>query len=346
MRLEEMNEREGFMKTALQTVDLRLSQLEELSGRVAGALEALAGIDRSELLPGRSRASSEGETTFLLRQGSVHSADSSVGGGGYRFPLPAEEPGPGLGTKRACSFRGKAEKDPGGSWLASDHGQDPPGRARGREETKALPAEQTSDLQNTQLTVRAAAAAAATEAAAPRPPGHTNRPRSGPDEAFGACHTLESTSVVYSHGRRLVGEPGTCGPGVGQAWAAEWKYQVHRITRSRSTDLPPYAVSEAARLAGPEEEEEEEAGGAAAPGVPWTPRPSLAVAEPADTGNLLTVGAGRAPGFPSLRSKSLHGRPGRAPGARARLDTPGHAGSVGSLVGTPKTEATPAETEC
>ncbi|XP_036290510.2 transient receptor potential cation channel subfamily M member 1-like isoform X2 [Pipistrellus kuhlii] len=343
MRLEEMNEREGFMKTALQTVDLRLSQLEELSGRVAGALEALAGIDPSELARARSRAASECEATFLLQQSSVHSADS-VGGGRPRFPLPPEEPGSGLGTKRACSFRGQGEKDPGvglapgrsapaspgGSRLASDRGQDPPGRARGREETKALPAEQTSDLQDAQLRVRAAAV---TEVAAPGPPGDTDGPRPGPDEASGACHTLESARVVFSHGRRLVGEPGPCGPGGGRAWTAEWTYQVHRITRSRSTDLPPYG--EAERLA-----EEEEARGAPARGVP------LAVAEPAETGNLLTVGAGRAPGFPSLRSKSLHGRPGRAPGARAWLDAPGYAGSLGSLVAVSKTEATPAETEC
>lgn len=49
MRLEEVNEREHFMKASLQTVDLRLSQLEELSGRMVNALEKLAGIDKSEL---------------------------------------------------------------------------------------------------------------------------------------------------------------------------------------------------------------------------------------------------------------------------------------------------------
>ncbi|XP_023378462.1 transient receptor potential cation channel subfamily M member 1-like [Pteropus vampyrus] len=45
MRLEEINERESFMKTSLQTVDLRLAQLEELAGRMASALESLAGLD-------------------------------------------------------------------------------------------------------------------------------------------------------------------------------------------------------------------------------------------------------------------------------------------------------------
>uniref|UniRef100_A0A668UYG1 Uncharacterized protein n=1 Tax=Oreochromis aureus TaxID=47969 RepID=A0A668UYG1_OREAU len=39
MRLEEVNERENTMKASLQTVDLRLAQLEELHGRMATALE-------------------------------------------------------------------------------------------------------------------------------------------------------------------------------------------------------------------------------------------------------------------------------------------------------------------
>uniref|UniRef100_A0A8C2HM91 TRPM tetramerisation domain-containing protein n=1 Tax=Cyprinus carpio TaxID=7962 RepID=A0A8C2HM91_CYPCA len=39
MRLEEVNERENTMKASLQTVDLRLSQLEEINGRMVNALE-------------------------------------------------------------------------------------------------------------------------------------------------------------------------------------------------------------------------------------------------------------------------------------------------------------------
>lgn len=403
MRLEEINERESFMKTALQTVDLRLSQLEELSGRMASALETLAGIDRSELMHTRSRASSECEASFLLRQSSANSADSA---GGCRFHFPAEEPGDdaslsrppgsGFGKKRACSFRGKEEKDPqvhlvlgrqgslrlspgrsapatpGGSRLALDNIEDPSESKsgpetgiyaggderqadweRGREETKALPAEQKSDLQNAQLTV----GTAAMEGAVPGPPGDTKRPRSDPNEAFNACQTLESTSFVYSHGRKLVGGESQWGAGYGsvldQAWTAEWKYQVHKITRSRSTDIPPYAVSEAARLAEHQDRPTDTEEARCAPrGVPWMPRLSLAVTERAEKGNLLTVSADQTPGFPSLRSKSLHGRPRRAPGVQGRLDAPGHAGSVGSLVATcgMKTETTrektPAETEC
>uniref|UniRef100_A0A8C4W8N9 Transient receptor potential cation channel subfamily M member 3 n=1 Tax=Gopherus evgoodei TaxID=1825980 RepID=A0A8C4W8N9_9SAUR len=75
MRLEEVNEREHFMKASLQTVDLRLSQLEELSGRMVNALEKLVGIDKSELTYTRSRASSECDAAYLLRQSSVNSSD-------------------------------------------------------------------------------------------------------------------------------------------------------------------------------------------------------------------------------------------------------------------------------
>lgn len=52
MRLEEINERESFMKTSLQTVFA--SQLEELSNRMVNALENLAGIDKSDLIQTRS----------------------------------------------------------------------------------------------------------------------------------------------------------------------------------------------------------------------------------------------------------------------------------------------------
>ncbi|XP_074090371.1 transient receptor potential cation channel subfamily M member 1-like [Macrotis lagotis] len=118
MRLEEVNEREHFMKASLQTVDLRLSQLEELSSRMVNALEKLAGIDKSELVPTRSRASSECDVTFLLRQSSVNSSD---GYGMFRYHFNGEElvyedsviplsPGPGL-RKKTCSFRLKEEKD-------------------------------------------------------------------------------------------------------------------------------------------------------------------------------------------------------------------------------------------
>uniref|UniRef100_A0A3Q3MZN4 Uncharacterized protein n=1 Tax=Mastacembelus armatus TaxID=205130 RepID=A0A3Q3MZN4_9TELE len=77
MRLEEVNEREHSMKASLQTVDLRLAQLEEFSGRMMNALEKLAGVDRAELVQTYSRGSSV--CGPLLRHGSISSAD------GYRL---------------------------------------------------------------------------------------------------------------------------------------------------------------------------------------------------------------------------------------------------------------------
>lgn len=87
MRLEEVNEREHSMKASLQTVDLRLAQLEEFSGRMMHALEKLAGVEGDELWGRRSRGSSVCESA-LLRRGSVNSAD------GYSlFPyLPEHHP--------------------------------------------------------------------------------------------------------------------------------------------------------------------------------------------------------------------------------------------------------------
>lgn len=88
MRLEEVNEREHSMKAALQTVDLRLSQLEEFSGRMMNALEKLAGIDRTELVHTRSRGSSICEPSTLLRHSSVNSGD---GYSLYRYQLEHDD---------------------------------------------------------------------------------------------------------------------------------------------------------------------------------------------------------------------------------------------------------------
>ncbi|XP_060891382.1 transient receptor potential cation channel subfamily M member 1 isoform X2 [Labrus mixtus] len=88
MRLEEVNERENTMKASLQTVDLRLAQLEEIHGRMAVALEKLAGVDRLELTRTYSRNSSVCDPSSLLRQGSINSAD---GYSLYRFHMDIEE---------------------------------------------------------------------------------------------------------------------------------------------------------------------------------------------------------------------------------------------------------------
>ncbi|CAJ1049981.1 transient receptor potential cation channel subfamily M member 1-like [Xyrichtys novacula] len=88
MRLEEVNEREHSMKASLQTVDLRLAQLEEFSSRMMNALEKLAGVDRTELIRSRSRGSSVCEPAALLRHGSINSTD---GYSLYRYQLEHED---------------------------------------------------------------------------------------------------------------------------------------------------------------------------------------------------------------------------------------------------------------
>lgn len=88
MRLEEVNERENTMKASLQTVDLRLAQLEEIHGRMAVALEKLAGVDKLELTRTYSRNSSVCDPSSLLRQSSINSAD---GYSLYRFHMDMEE---------------------------------------------------------------------------------------------------------------------------------------------------------------------------------------------------------------------------------------------------------------
>nr|XP_061819772.1 transient receptor potential cation channel subfamily M member 1-like [Nerophis lumbriciformis] len=94
MRLEEVNEREHSMKASLQTVDLRLAQLEEFSGRMMNALEKLAGVDRAELARTRSRGSSMCDGAALLRRGSIISAD---GCSLYRYQLEPDPDGTSMG---------------------------------------------------------------------------------------------------------------------------------------------------------------------------------------------------------------------------------------------------------
>ncbi|KAI7813826.1 transient receptor potential cation channel subfamily M member 1a isoform X2 [Triplophysa rosa] len=88
MRLEEVNEREHSMKASLQTVDLRLAQLEEFSGRMMHALERLAGIERCELVRTRSGSSLLYDQSSLHRRSSINSAD---GYSLYRWHLDAED---------------------------------------------------------------------------------------------------------------------------------------------------------------------------------------------------------------------------------------------------------------
>ncbi|XP_076855123.1 transient receptor potential cation channel subfamily M member 3 isoform X3 [Brachyhypopomus gauderio] len=91
MRLEEVNEREHFMKASLQTVDIRLAQMEELIGRMAAALERVTGVERGEVNRARSRTSSDcTDTNYILRQGSFNSQE---GNATYRLQESLEQGG-------------------------------------------------------------------------------------------------------------------------------------------------------------------------------------------------------------------------------------------------------------
>ncbi|XP_045416798.1 transient receptor potential cation channel subfamily M member 1 [Lemur catta] len=410
MRLEEINERENFMKTSLQTVDLRLSQLEELSNRMVNALENLAGIDRSDLIQTRSRASSECDATYLLRQSSINSSD---GYSLYRYHFNGEEllfedtslsmsPGTGF-RKRTCSFRVKEEKDvkmhlvpepqnglhlsPSASTPATTNGshlavddlkntsepkvgpdvgistEDDERQADSKREETASPSlnqtdvmhvQDKSDFQNTQLTVETTNV----EGTISYPLEETKITRYYPDKTFNACKTMKSRSFVYSQGRKLVREGNNWNAEyssiMDQQWTTEWNYQVQKITRSRSTDIP-YVVSEAAMQAEHKEFTDTEDENWVPATVPQIPRLSLAFIDRTGKENLLSVKTDQTLGFPSLRSKSLHGRPRNVKSMQGKLDRPGHASSVSNLVvvsGTTtgekmvKQEKTSTETEC
>ncbi|XP_041956831.1 transient receptor potential cation channel subfamily M member 3 isoform X5 [Alosa sapidissima] len=90
MRLEEVNEREHFMKASLQTVDIRLAQMEEMIGRIALTLERVTGLDRAEANKVRSRTSSDcTDANYILRQSSFNSQE----GTSYRLPESLEHGG-------------------------------------------------------------------------------------------------------------------------------------------------------------------------------------------------------------------------------------------------------------
>ncbi|XP_055479121.1 transient receptor potential cation channel subfamily M member 1 [Psammomys obesus] len=378
MRLEEINERETFMKTSLQTVDLRLSQLEDLSGRMVSALENLAGIDRSDLILARSRASSECEATFLLRQSSINSSDGysmyryHFNGEELLFEEPALSSSPGTAfPKKTCSFRVREEDakshldgpgsrhhtpapspptTPGRRLLALDgptSAEPRPGLDSGVSDVKSEETAQSlaaAGVAGTQLTVQGTASHPLRE-------GKLVRYHPGDPNTY---KTMKSRSFVYSEGRRLLGGHTNWGAEyssiMDQAWnfhSAEWKCQVQRITRSRSTDIP-YNVSEAAM----QEELEDEHSGSLLP--PQISRSALTVGNRTEKENLLSVKPQQTLGFPCLRSRSLHGHPRRAEPAPSKFDRAGHASSISNLavVSTApegqnaKQEERNAETEC
>ncbi|MGH0163637.1 UNVERIFIED_CONTAM: hypothetical protein FKN15_044965 [Acipenser sinensis] len=90
MRLEEVNEREHFMKASLQTVDTRLAQMEEIIGCMATTLEKVAGVERGEINKTRSRTSSDcTDTDYIIRQSSFNSQE----GNSYKIQETIEQTG-------------------------------------------------------------------------------------------------------------------------------------------------------------------------------------------------------------------------------------------------------------
>lgn len=127
MRLEEVNEREHFMKASLQTVDIRLAQMEELIGRVAVALERVTGLDRGDAPKARSRTSSDcTDAAYILRQSSFNSQE---GNAAYRLQEALEQTGEGSMSptsptilpprQRSHSFYVAGSRDRGGAGCGS-----------------------------------------------------------------------------------------------------------------------------------------------------------------------------------------------------------------------------------
>ncbi|XP_010636524.1 transient receptor potential cation channel subfamily M member 1 isoform X2 [Fukomys damarensis] len=419
MRLEEINERENFMKTSLQAVDLRLCQLEELSSRMVNALENLAGIDRSDLIQTRSRASSECEATFLLRQSSINSAD---GYSMYRYHFNGEEllvedtslsmpPGTGF-WKRACSFQVREEKEKdvkihlvpeyqsslhfssspsppltaGHSGLAVEDSkntsepklgpdigisvEEDERQADSKREgisflslnpTDVMPGQNKSDFPNTQLQVETAKR----EDTISRPLGETTIKHCYPDEKVNTYKSVKSRSFVYSEGRKQVGGlnwGAECGsvmdqgcPSTVQQWTTEWKYQVQKITRSRSTEIPCVTSEDAWQVEHKERSTDTEDDNRISPGVSHTSPLALPVTGRIEKGNFLSVKQDRALGFPSVRSRSLHGRLRNVKSVQGKLDRSGYSSSVSNIVAVSaittegqkvKLEQTSTKTEC
>ncbi|XP_012588118.1 PREDICTED: transient receptor potential cation channel subfamily M member 1 [Condylura cristata] len=384
MRLEEINERENSTKTSLQSMDLRLSQLEELSSRMVNALETLASVDKADLTQTPSQASSECDATFLLRQGSISSAN---GYSLYRYRFNGEEllhedsslsmsPQAGL-RRKACSLHLKEENDlkipleagcqdslcllpsssmpatPDCCQLASDNDKitselktgpdigisDEDGKKQADSKNKeTLPTslsptdvmhgQNKSDFQSTQLTVETAKI----EGTISCPLQETNMMCYYPDEAVNVCKTMKSRSFVYSRRRKLMSEVNkwsaeACSvtsqacPSAVEQWTTKWKYQVQKITRSHSTEIPSF-VSEAVMQAEHEFTDLED-DDCVSETVPLATHLSLAAADTTGKENLLSVKPEQILRFPTLRSKSLHGPRRHAKAVQGRLDSSG-----------------------
>uniref|UniRef100_A0A8C3N534 Transient receptor potential cation channel subfamily M member 3 n=1 Tax=Geospiza parvula TaxID=87175 RepID=A0A8C3N534_GEOPR len=391
MRLEEVNEREHFMKASLQTVDLRLSQLEELSGRMVNALEKLAGIDKSELTYTRWRASSECDAAYLLRQSSVNSSDGysmykyHISGDELTFDDSATPMSPAM-RKKAHSIGTKEDgADP--RMLAPEHqtglhtsspnavatadhskstleiaqnvsrahsgsgglGSEKQGIfssdgmiPQSVNQMNAVTNSQSAagpDFQNTQLKVERTKL----EATISYPLDKSKAMRYFPPETFSACQTtmMKSRSFIFAQGGKLVGgvnnwtsEYSTimdqvC-PSTIEQWATEWKYEVEQQLSQERPPEYPGLISEAERQAEEKQMDTDDDSnvGEAGMSASYTSMPAPVKAEE----NFLSAKPERTPGFPSVRSKSLHSHSRKAKSVKDKLNRPGHASSVTNLV--------------
>uniref|UniRef100_A0A8C5NS32 Transient receptor potential cation channel subfamily M member 3 n=1 Tax=Junco hyemalis TaxID=40217 RepID=A0A8C5NS32_JUNHY len=392
MRLEEVNEREHFMKASLQTVDLRLSQLEELSGRMVNALEKLAGIDKAELTYTRSRASSECDAAYLLRQSSVNSSDGysmykyhisgdeltfddsttpmspamrkkahSIGtkedGADPRMLAPEHQTGLHTSSPNAVATAdhskstleiaqnvSRAHSGSGGlgsekQGVFSSDGMIP----QSVNQMNAVTNSQSAagpDFQNTQLKVERTKL----EATISYPLDKSKAMRYFPPETFSACQTtmMKSRSFIFAQGGKLVGgvnnwtsEYSTimdqmC-PSTIEQWATEWKYEVEQQLSQERPPEYPGLISEAERQAEEKQMDTDDDSNVAEAGMSasYTSMPAPVKAEKE---NFLSAKEERTPGFPSVRSKSLHSHSRKAKSMKDKLNRPGHASSVTNLV--------------
>ncbi|XP_044294888.1 transient receptor potential cation channel subfamily M member 1 [Varanus komodoensis] len=408
MRLEEVNEREHFMKASLQTVDLRLSQLEELSGRMVNALEKLAGIDKAEVTHTRSRASSECDAAYLLRQSSVNSSD---GYSMYRFhgdeagydevPTPMS---PALALRKADSKlqlaperQGSLRSATGANAAASsDHSkntlniaqavsrphsgpEDGKEHCRSEDTTSQVvsPTEKVVngqsriqvDLQNAHLALERTKL----EATISYPLDKPRAMKYYPPETLGASQAtmMKSRSYIFAQGGKVLGginnwtvlDPGyksitdqVC-PSTIEQWTAEWRYEIQQKLASEPPPEYPGIVSEAEMQAERKQlltDTEEDSDVGEVTGLSAS-HPSSPVTKRMDTDNQLILASSRNGGFPSVRSKSLHGHSRKPRSVKDKLRCPGHARSVSSLAvadGTPTDEQktnkenASTETEC
>ncbi|XP_058011847.1 transient receptor potential cation channel subfamily M member 1 [Ahaetulla prasina] len=384
MRLEEVNEREHFMKASLQTVDLRLSQLEDISGRMATALEKLAGIDTSELTLPRSRASSECDTAYLLRQSSVNSSDSysiyryqtdelicdtlptpmspalALRKADFKMQLAPERQGSlrsVLGPNAVTSMESKntlevIQASPSSYSSSIDPQDQSPSYDSISQSLTQMDSIENSQsgtqqaLQNAQLPLGKTKLEATISYPLDKPRARRYYPMETGNTSQAAI--MKSKSFIFAQGGDLVGgcnnwtvvDQGyrtimnqVC-PSAVQQWTAEWKYELQQKT----DDEPPPEypgivpqledqVDQKYLLASPEENSEM----GKVEGLSLSPVSSPLI-QRRPSCNRHSVKSGRSGRYPPGRSRSLHSRSQRTKTIKERLNRPGHASSISSLM--------------